>query len=160
MCPRLLTSSLGPVKSGVAKKGDGVKADGIRGSSSCVRKVNGLGGLENRTVFWALLSCGVGRGVFFLRAPDRLKEGVVDGINELLVGVRGVLVPPGPPGRGAVPLRWLGVVSSLGDGVRYVLPDNVVRGAGVGWSREAGKLVSSGRLVVEMELLEFLLRLA
>ena len=81
MCPRLLTSSLGPVKSGVAKKGDGVKADGILGSSSCVRNVSGLGGLEKRTVF----CCVVGEGIFFFRAPDRLKVGVVDDVDELLI---------------------------------------------------------------------------
>ena len=71
----------------------------------------------------------------------------------------GVLVPAGPPRRGPVPGSWLRLIASLGDGIGDVLPDDVVRGAGVGRGREAGELKSSGRLLVEVELLEFLLRL-
>ena len=74
--PRLFTSSFGFWKSGVAKNGDGVSADGILGSSSCRRKVSGLGGLAKRTLLeGTLLGLGVA-GVFFFRALDRLKIGI------------------------------------------------------------------------------------
>ena len=53
----------------------------------------------------------------------------------------------------------LRLIPSLGDGIGNVLPDDVVRGAGVGRGRDAGELKSSCRLLVEVELLEFLLRL-
>ena len=122
MCPRLFTISFGFVKSGVAKKGDGVKADGILGSSSCIRNVRGLGGLEKRTLFWGV----VWEGVFLFRAPDRLKIGVVDDVNELLVGMAGVLVPAGPPRRGPVPGNWLTFIASLGDGICDVLPLSLI----------------------------------
>ena len=65
-----------------------------------ILNVSGLGGLANRTLF-----CGViGAGVFFFRAPDRLKIRVVDDVDELLIGMAGVLVSTGPcPRRGPVP---------------------------------------------------------
>ena len=114
----LFTISFGFWNLGVAKKGDGVKADGILGSSSCIRNVRGLGGLAKRTLF-----CGViGAGVFLFRASDRLKIGVVDDVNELLVGMAGVLVPAGPPRTGPVPGSWLRLITSLGDCACDVLP--------------------------------------
>ena len=82
MWPRLFTMSFGFWNSGVAKKGDGIKADGILGSSSCVLNVSGLGGLAKRTLFGVRL---VGAGIFLFRAPDRLKIGVGEGVDELLI---------------------------------------------------------------------------
>ena len=138
MWPRLLTRSFGFWNSGVAKNGDGVRADGIRGSSSLILNVSGLGGLANRT----LLDVGlVWAGVFLFRALDRLEVDVGDGVDELLVGVAGVLVPTGSdPRRGPLPGRRLSAIASLGDSVGDVLPDDVVRGAGVCRGRDAGVL--------------------
>ena len=80
-------------------------------------------------------------GVFLFRALDRLKVGVGEGVDKFLVGVAGVLVPTGPdPRRGPLPVRRLSAIASLGDGVGDVLPDDVVRGAGVCRGRDAGVL--------------------
>ena len=65
------------------ENGDGVRTDGIRGSSSLILNVSGLGGLANRT----LRDAGLGfAGVFLFRALDRLKVGVGEGGEELLIG--------------------------------------------------------------------------
>ena len=138
MWPRLLTRSLGFWNSGVAKNGDGVSAEGICGSSSFILNVSRLGRLANRTLLDAGL---IWAGVFLFRALDRLKVGVGEGVDKFLVGVAGVLVPTGPdPRRGPLPGRRLSAIASLGDGVGDVLPDNVVRGAGVCRGRDAGVL--------------------
>ena len=109
MWPRLFTSSFGFWKSGVAKNGDGVSADGILGSSSWMRKVKGLGGLVKRT----LLEVGLGiAGVFLFRALDRLKVGVGEAGEELLIGVAGVLVTSGPEPPG---IRLSAIVSTVDD---------------------------------------------
>ena len=136
--PRLFTRSLGFWNSGVAKNGDGVRTDGIRGSSSLIRNVSGLGGLANST----LLDVGLfGAGVFLFRAPDRLEVDIGEGVNELLIGVAGVLVTSGPdPRRGPLPGRRFSAIASVGDGVGDVLPDNIVRGAGVCRGLVAGVL--------------------
>ena len=138
MWPGLLTSSFGFWNSGVAKKGDGVSAEGIRGSSSFILNVSGLGGLANRTLFDPGL---VWAGVFLFRAPDRLKIGVGEGVDEFLVGMAGVLVSAGPdPRRGPASGSRLSAITSLGDGVGDVLPDDVVGGAGVCRGLDAGVL--------------------
>ena len=103
-----------------------------------ILNVSGLGGLANRT----LLDVGlVGAGVFLFRAPDRLEVDVGEGVDELLVGVTGVLVTSGSdPRSGPLPGRRLSAIASVGDGVGDVLPDNIVRGAGVCRGRVAGVL--------------------
>ena len=104
MCPRLLTSILGFWNSGVAKNGDGIRADGILGSSSLILNVSGLGGLANRT----LPDAGLGfAGVFLFRALDRPEVGVGEGGEELLIGVAGVLITSGPEPPGI----WLSAIS-------------------------------------------------
>ena len=139
MCPRLLTSSFGFWNSGVAKKGEGVRTDGIRGSSSLILNISGLGGLANRTLRDAGL-VGVA-GVFLFRALDRLEVGVGEGVEELLVGVAGVLVTSGPdPRSGPVPGRRLSAIVSTVDDVGEVFPDVIVRGAGVCLGLGAGVL--------------------
>ena len=118
MCPRLLTSSFGFWNSGVAKNGEGVRTDGIRGSSSLILNVSGL---ANRTLRDAGL-VGVA-GVFLFRALDRLEVGVGEGVEELLVGVAGVLVTSGPdPSSGPVPGRRLSAIVSAVDDVGDVVP--------------------------------------
>ena len=110
-----------------------MRADGILGSSSWIRKVNGLGGLAKRT----LLEAGLGiAGVFLFRALDRLEVGVGEGGEELLVGVAGVLVTSGPEPPGI----WLSAIVSTIDDVRVVFPDAVVLGAGVCLGLDAGVL--------------------
>ena len=83
-------SSFGFWNSGVAKNGDGVRADGILGSSSCRRKDSGLVGLANSMlragVAGTLLGVGTA-GVFFFRALDRLKVVVGETCDKFLVGV-------------------------------------------------------------------------
>ena len=76
LCPKEFTSSFGFWNSGVAKNGDGVRADGILGSSSSRRKDSGLGGSANRTLRAGVLGTLLGAamvGVFLFRALDRLK---------------------------------------------------------------------------------------
>ena len=103
-----------------------------------ILNVSGLGGLANRTLFDAGL---IWAGVFFFRAPDRLKVGVGEDVDELLIGVAGVLVTSGSdPRSGPLPGRRLSAIASVGDGVGDVLPDNIVRGAGVCRDLVAGVL--------------------
>ena len=138
MCPRLFTSSFGFWNSGVAKNGEGVRTDGIRGSSSLILNVSWLGGLANRTLRDAGL---VGAGVFLFRALDRLEVGIGEGVDELLVGVAGVLVTSGPDhSSGPVPGRRLSAIVSAVDDVGDVVPDVIVRGAGVCRGLVAGVL--------------------
>ena len=109
MWPRLFTRRFGFWKSGVAKNGDGVSADGILGSSSWMWKVRGLGGLAKRT----LLECALlGVGVFLFRALDRLKIGVGEAGEEFLIGVAEVLVTSGPEPPG---IRLSAKVSTVDD---------------------------------------------
>ena len=117
----------------MAKNGDGVRADGILGSSSWRRKENGLGASANSTLREGVLWT-VSAGVFFFRALDRLKVGVGERGNKLLVGVAGVLVTSGPDPPG---IRLSAIVSLIDD-VRIVLPETVVRGAGLGRGRDFG----------------------
>ena len=129
MCPREFTRSFGFWNSGVAKNGDGVRADGILGSSSWSRNDSGFGGSANRTLLGTAMA-----GIFFFRALDRLKVGVGKRGDELLVGVAGVLVISGqdPPG-----IRLSAIVSLIDD-VCLVLPDAVVGSAGLGRGRDSG----------------------
>ena len=73
-------------------------------------------------------------GVFFFRALDRLKVGVGETGDKLLIGVAGVLVTSGPEPPG---IRLSTIVSFVDD-VCIVLPDAVVRGAGLGLGRVSG----------------------
>ena len=125
MCPREFTRSFGFWNSGVAKNGDGVRADGILGSSSWRRKY--------RTLRAGVLGTAMA-GVFLFRALDRLKVVVGKRGDKLLVGVAGVLVTSGPDPPGI----WLSAIVSLVDDVRIILPDAVVRGAGLGRGRASG----------------------
>ena len=78
---------------------------------------------------------------FLFRALDRLEVGVVEGVEELLVGVAGVLVTSGPDPRSSpVPGRRLSAIVSTVDDVGEVLPDVIVRGAGVCLGLGAGVL--------------------
>ena len=137
MCPREFTSSFGFWNSGVAKNGDGVRADGILGSLSCRRKDSGLGGLANRTLRAGVAGTLLGAvtaGVFFFRALDRLKVVVGETCDKFLVGVAGVLVTSGPEPPGV----RLSAIVSLVDDICVVFPDAVVRGAGLGRGRGSG----------------------
>ena len=99
--------------------------DGILGSSSCRRKVSGLGGLAKRTLLeGALLGLGV-PGIFLFRALDRLKIGVGEAGEKFLIGAAGVLVTSGPEPPG---IRLSAIVSVVDD-IRVVLPDAVVLGS-------------------------------
>ena len=133
MCPREFTRSFGFWNSGVAKNGDGVRADGILGSSPWRWKDSGRGVSANRTLRAGVLGTAMA-GVFLFRALDRLKVIVGERGDKLLVGVAGLLVTSGldPPG------IWLSEIVSLVDDVRIILPDSVVRGAGLGRGRASG----------------------
>ena len=72
LCPRELMRSFGFWNSGGAKNGDGVKAEGILGSSSWRQKDSGHGASANRTL-WAGVLWTAMAGVFLFRALDRLK---------------------------------------------------------------------------------------
>ena len=84
MWPREFTSSFGFWNSGVAKNGEGVRTDGILGSSSCRRNVSGVGASANRTLQVGVLKLGC-IGVFFFMALDRLKVGVGKCCDELFI---------------------------------------------------------------------------
>ena len=133
MCPREFTRSFGFWNSGVAKNGDGVRADGILGSSSWRRKDSRLVGSANRTLRAGVLGTAMA-GVFFFRALDRLKVVVGERGHKLLVGVAGVLVTSGPDPPG---IRLSAIVSLIDD-VCLVLPDAVVGSAGLGRGRDSG----------------------
>ena len=131
MCPSKLTSSLGFWNSGVAKNGDGVRADGVLGSSSWRRKVSGLGASANRKLRVGVLGlCSA--GVFFFSALDRLKVGAWECGDKLFVGVAGVLVTSGPE----PPHIWLSAILPLVNDVCVVFLYAVVGGAGL--SRACG----------------------
>ena len=139
MCPREFTNSFGFWNSGVAKKGDCVRTDGILGSSSCRRNVvpavNALGKSAKIMLRVSVLCC-TGSGVFLFRALDRLKVGVWKGREELVIRVAGVLVAggcelwcgPGEYGGGDGRARTTGLCSvvSLIDDLCVVFSDTVV----------------------------------
>ena len=127
MCPSELTSSLGFWNSGVAKNGDGVRADGILDSSSWRRKVSGLGASANGTLRAGVLGLG-SAGVFLFSALDRLKVGVWERGDKLLIGVAGVLVTSDPE----PPCIWLSAVLPFVNDVRVVFPYAVVWSARIG----------------------------
>ena len=127
MWPSELTSSFGFWNSGVAKNGDGVRADGIFGSSSCRRKEIGLDVSAKKTLRAGLLGLGM-VGIFFFSALDRLKVGVGERFDKLLVGVAGVLVTSGPE----PPCIWLSAELPFVDDVRVIFPYAIVGGAGLG----------------------------
>ena len=70
--------------SGVAKNGDGVRTDGILGSSLRRQNVSGVGESAKRTLRVRVL-WGAGSGVFLFRALDRLKVCVGKGRDELVI---------------------------------------------------------------------------
>ena len=111
----------------MAKNGDGVRADGIFGSSSCRRKEIGLDVSAKKTLRAGLLGLGM-VGIFFFSALDRLKVGVGERFDKLLVGVAGVLVTSGPE----PPCIWLSAELPLVNDVRVVFPYAVGGGAGLG----------------------------
>ena len=127
MWPRELTSSFGFWNSGVAKNGDGVRADGILGSSSCRRKEIGFDVSAKRTLRVGVFGLGMA-SIFFFSALDRLKVGVGERVDKLLVGVAGVLVTSGPD----PPCIWLSAELSLVNDVHVIFPYAVVGGAGLG----------------------------
>ena len=133
MCPRELTSSFGFWNSGVAKNGDGVRADGILGSSSWRRKDSGLSASANRTLWVGVLGTAMAV-VFLFRALDRLEVVVGERGDKLLIGVAGVLFTSGPD----PPCIWLSAIVSFVDDIRVILPDTVVWGAGLGHGRAPG----------------------
>ena len=151
MCPREFTNSFGFWNSGVAKKGDGVRTDGILGSSSCRRNVvpavSGFGESAKMTLRVGVLCC-TGSGVFLFRALERLKVGVWKGREELVIRVAGVLVAsgcepwcgPGEYGGGDGRARATGLcaVVSLVDDLSVLFPDTVVISARLRGARHPG----------------------
>ena len=121
--------------SGVAKNGDGARADVILGSSPWRQKVSGLGASANRTLRAGMLGFG-SAGVFFFSALDRLKVGVWECGYKFFVGVTGVLVISGPE----PPCIWLNAVLPLVNDVRVVFPYAIVGGTGLGRACEFGVL--------------------
>ena len=102
----------------MAKNGEGIWTDGILGSLSCRRKVNGLGASANRKLRVGVLGLDC-IGVFLFSTLDRLKIGVREYCNKLLIGVAGVLITSGPEPPG---IRLSAIVSAVDDCLLYTSP--------------------------------------